>query len=182
MHDATNLNYVATISGVRDYFVFDANLNGATALSAYLQLWNPLYNDLGGYPIAVYNVWDITSALDDVMASNPGGLSGLAIWSDLGSGVNFGSRLVSGLDSATFVDVALNSSALSDLNTLNPGAELIGFGGSLLPVPEPPSYAMVLIGIALLGFLFRARLQKQPTIAWQHSLSGSAKRSGRLTV
>jgi hypothetical protein len=166
-HNAANLNYIATISGVRDYFVFDVSLSGGTALSAYLHLWNPGgvsssgtptpgYQDLGGYPSATYMVWDITSPLDSVMASNSGGTSGGAIWDDLGSGVNFGSRVVSALDNGSSVDIALNSDAVSAINQ----QARIGFGGSLVAaVPEPQNYAMLLIGIGILVFVHRSRRQ-----------------------
>ena len=33
----------------------------------------------------------------------------------------------------------------------------MGFGGSLLPVPEPETYAMLLAGLAVLGFVTRRR-------------------------
>jgi hypothetical protein len=142
---------------VRDYFVFDVGLGGKTVLGAYLHLWNPDgvstpgYQDLGGYPSALFNVWDITSSPNDVMAGNAGGPSGLAIWDDLGSGLNYGSRVVSALDNGQFVDVQLNANAISAIS----GEGRIGFGGSLTPVPEPETWAMMLAGLGLIGFAVR---------------------------
>lgn len=156
-----NLNYIASVSGVRNYFVFGADLGGATAMSAYLHLQNPGAPNPGfggAYSTLDYRVWDVTTPLANVVAPSSGGSAGLAIWSDLGSGINYGSRLVSAADNGTFIDVALNIDALAAINIAAHGPGYVGFGGSLLvPVPEPEAGVLMLSGLFILGFIARRR-------------------------
>lgn len=143
-----------------NYFVFDVGtLGGSTVLNAYLHLWQ--IN--GGYqsadPSLIYSVWDVTSPLDQVMTDRTARLD---IFTDLGSGIGYGSRSVSAADNGVFVDVLLNDAALSFLNSQPIGQALVGFGGMVTAAaPAPETWTLMLGGLGLLGLAVRRKNRNQ---------------------
>jgi hypothetical protein len=75
-----------------------------------------------------------------------------SIFTDLGSGILFGSVTVSSADNNSYVNVTLNSDAIAALIG-SEGSEF-AIGGSLTTaVPEASTWAMMIIGFCGLGWM-----------------------------
>ncbi len=109
-------------------------------------------------------------------------------FADLGDGPVFGSYTASLADNGSFIRIALNADGLAALNSAVGGTFILGgslstinicstcgsqtvFGFSndpslaltqlsLAPVPEPETYAMMLLGLSLVGTIARRRTRK----------------------
>jgi len=124
-----------------------------------------------------YQVWDVTTATSDLMA----GTTSAATFTDLGSGLFYGSQTFSSADNGAFFTIDLNSdfisaaqSALGSSDIVVGGAVASGggymFGWSggispddtylaldITPVPEPSTMALAAAGGAVLLMFGRRR-------------------------
>jgi extracellular elastinolytic metalloproteinase len=132
-HTATNKNYItgrsSTTSEHRSYFVFNLATITQTITSAQLRLSNPT----NGYssPDASENfaLFDVSTPLATLQAS---GTAQNTVYSDLGTGVSYGSQTVSSANNGGFVTVDLNPEGLTALNAALGGN--LAVGGSLTTV------------------------------------------------
>ncbi len=113
----------------RNFFVFDLSNVTDPITSASLNLFNPFFGYSGPSTGLTYNISDVSTPI----ASLAGGTGGVAAFTDLGTGTNFGSTIATSDSNNSFINVALNSSAISALSA-NTG--LFAFGGAI-PNPEP---------------------------------------------
>ena len=151
-HDEGGFNYVAgvccegiTESNYNNYFTFDLSSVKGAVLSAQLTLYS---GDITGAGPLNYSLFDITSPLSDMRPS------GNNVYRDLMSGANYGSFSYSSADSHELRSITLNSTGVSALNSAVGGE--FGIGGSLAPIPEPETYALLLAGLGLLGWRLRS--------------------------
>ncbi len=130
-HPAGGKSYVVGESArgtLRDYFVFDlAGVTGPVT-GATLRLFNPPGGFASTRPSETYTVYDVSTPVPVLMATHYGA-TGEAIFADLGSGVPFGSRAVSGADNGAVISFSLNAAAIVALN--NARGELFALGGRL---------------------------------------------------
>lgn len=131
------------------------------------------YDAQGDAPQETLGLFDVTSPLATVM-HNVG--SNFAVWSDLGSGVSYGSLTfdVQG-DPLDDLVIALTPAAVAAINSgiggyFTIGGAIVSGQGSIFrqsgpegtqalalnvaPVPEPSSLALLLAGLGLIAFLF----------------------------
>jgi len=191
-HDANSTNYLAGfctaatcgVAGARrDFFVFDLSDVGLIN-SAELQVFNPA----GGYVSAAgqdtYRLFAVATDINKLTADHaPGNAEGKAIFTDLGDGAQFGSKLLSTPNQVNnmILKFTLNQAAIDAINAID---GLFAIGGALnlvgnetadkyifgntdnamlvrrlivneIPVPEPST--VVLLGTALLWFVPRIR-------------------------
>ena len=121
-HDPFNENYfVGGADGtyeLRDFFVFDSSaLAGNSLLSAQFRAYNPNGEDgfLGfgsSDPTETYTMHGVSTPTDQLIAGGSG-LTG--IFDDLGSGIAYGSTVVSAADNGQLVRVDLSPAAVADL-------------------------------------------------------------------
>lgn len=144
-----------------DFFVFDLSSVTSTEIaSATLNLYEPSVGNDGydGYnsdlPSETFQMFDVTTAIGNTSTygtlegPDTGDSTGTAIFNDLGSGVIFGSGVVTGAESGTVIPFALNSNAIAALNTAEGGE--FALGGSV--APEPASGLLILAGLAALAW------------------------------
>jgi hypothetical protein len=131
-HTTANNNYIVGISGFefRNYTTFTLSASTPTIVGAELRLFNPPTGYNSSDPTETYTLFDVSAtaaALDVTRVA--GDATGIGIFSDLGSGVIYGSRVVSSADNNTTVAIALNAAAVAALN----GAigSTISFGGAI---------------------------------------------------
>jgi len=163
------------VSQLNSFFVFDLTgintpVTSATLSFNYPNGWN------SGAPITV-SFYDYTGSISALT----GGTGGLAAFNDLGSGTFYGSTTIS-LGTTSF-SLLLNAAALSAISGAAGGSFAIGgtisgaegetfLGGNTLDappvtlalrapavaaVPEPATWAMMLVGFGVVGFSLRRR-------------------------
>ena len=133
-HNPTNPNYVVGESSFtppllfHNFFVFDLSGVVQPIASAKLALFVPSELAGPGYnsPDASenYELHDVTTSIATLVA----GTGGVAAYTDLGSGVVYGSRTMTATDMGTVVEITLNPAAVAALDA---ATGLIGIGGSL---------------------------------------------------
>lgn len=164
-HSANNPDYLAGTCGssdacfgndinYNDFFVFDLSNITFPITSATLSLFNPSAPPAPGpgflsiKPLT-YTNWDVTSTIRDVIADQS---TATDIYTDLGSGIEYGSVVVTSADNGAQVLVDLNSDALLALNEATGG--LFAIGGSVtspVPTEAPEPLTLSLIGGGLAG-------------------------------
>ena len=146
-----------------NYFQFDV-FGVQDILSATLQLRQPqdefgspgLNGYLGNQPFHTYTLYDVLTSLD----------GGLALFNDLRTGISYGSFTLDASTNGTFVNLALNGSALTSILDAQASNGLFNLGGtielgSVIAVPEPASWAMLIAGFGLVGAIARRRQAHQ---------------------
>lgn len=176
-----------------NYFQFDLSGMSGPITSAMLRVYNPAVSASPGFPYGytssdpteTYALFDVSTSFEQLVAGYEiGSLAGQAIFSDLGSGQNFGTVTVSLADNGKFVGISLNASALVALNAAN---GVFTLGGTLTTldyqvnreslfvsaflhsvgqnvpqlvvssVPEPSTTPVWIAGLGLLGLAARCR-------------------------
>lgn len=130
-HNPAIENYLTGLFGTehRSFVLFDLSSQNGEIRSATLRLFNPEVSEfLHGYvspdPTETLNIYDVTTAASAII----GNTAGVGGFEDLGSGVLYGSKVVSAADNGFVVEIVLNTAALADLNS---AAGLFLFGGAL---------------------------------------------------
>jgi hypothetical protein len=170
-HSSSNQNYIVgectscSNSGFfNDYFVFDLSNVSVTITSAVLSVGNG--NGYAAGPLSTYSLFDVLSPISALDADRaPGDATGQALFSDLQSGVLYGSRSITSVVQNSQVDTTLNSSALTALNAGR--GSLFAIGGTLRagteipggPVPEPSTWAMMLLGFLGIGLVIKRKIK-----------------------
>lgn len=132
VHVTQNQNYITGRFGNerRSFFVFDLAGISGTITGAALNLYNPDVDPVKGYfspdPTETLSIFDVTTPIGTLTL---GGVGLVGVFDDLGSGTNFGQRLVSAADNGTTIQLTLNAAALAALNAAIGGS--IAFGGAL---------------------------------------------------
>lgn len=157
-HDTGNTNYIVSApapldfdsEGHNNWFAFDlSNLQGAFT-SATLTIF--------GFTTTAPTTY-VTYDFGGNIGALTGGTGGVSAFNDLASGVSYGSFAYTSADNNVFRTLTLNAAALADINAAVGGqfafGGTVGAGGSV--VPEPATWAMMLMGFAGLGSALRAR-------------------------
>jgi hypothetical protein len=130
-HFSTNLNYLTQVNGTpnfRNFFVFDLSAVTNTILSASLRLENPAATTNGAS--STYTLYDVSTS-PATLTADQSGATGVGIYGDLGSGVSYGSVALGSSVGTGFVDIPLNSAALTALNATS---SIFAVGGAISTV------------------------------------------------
>jgi len=120
-HDPSNTNYFtgkddrAHSPYDRNFFVFD--LPDTTEIyEAQLRLWNPDPSPSPSYTSQPYNLYDVSTPINTLVA---GGNGLVSIYNDLGSGVHYGGTTITSSPTGSYVTVPLNASFLAAASAAN---------------------------------------------------------------
>ena len=108
----------------RNWFVFDLSAVDQPIASATLRAYNRTFGYFSPDPTETWTIFDVSTSISSLM----NGTGGSAAFVDLGTGLIYGSAVVSPADSGVFVEAALNSDALGALNA---ASGLFALGGAL---------------------------------------------------
>lgn len=142
-------------SDYRNFFVID--LTGLTAPVTKLTF------TLDSFEVSssgTYTLWDYASS-GTIEQLKKGGSGLTSIYDDLGAEATYGSFEYQVTDSNVVRTLTLNQKALDDLNAAiaGDGSEW-AFGGTFeptAPIPEPETYALMLAGLGLVGWMAKRR-------------------------
>jgi len=151
-------NYIAGVCGssdacvgdnldANDYFVFDLSDVSGAITSAELSIGNPTSGYISPNPSETFNVWDVSTPISTLIASNTGQVG---IYNDLGSGNLYGSTSVSLADDGNQVLVNLGAQALADIQAAEGNSFAVGGEVDPAGVPEPTSMLLLGAGLAAL--------------------------------
>jgi hypothetical protein len=159
-----NDNYIAGTTGgsqYNDYFSFDLDPVRATGLAIKNVTLNTekfmVFSDTGK-TFQDYALFDVST--DAATLSNKSSGPNAAIFTDLGTGKNYGSYTIpvdNTIDS-TILSLGLDNQAVLDINAALAGPTFFSIGGTLIPqsVPEPTGLAMAMFsGLGSIGLLRR---------------------------
>lgn len=162
-HTSSNNNYIVGnccgTQSYNDYFTFDLSNFTDTIFSAVLSAGNG--NGYMAGPLSTWSLFDVNSAISSLDVTRPSGdATGLALFNDLETGSLFGSRSITSVVQNSQVDATLNGSALAALNGARGSQFALGGtlrAGDVIPgaVPEPATWAMMLMGFAGMGLSMR---------------------------
>ena len=150
---------VAASSNFNNFFAFDISGLTAPVSSAALVLDTASINST-----VTFSLLDATGKF--LSPANPDA----ALYNALGTGTSFGSFILSSSNSNTLVTFNLNSAGISALNADIAGGQF-ALGGTLNPVtapavPEPGTWAMLLLGFGMMGFAMRRRSNVRTTVSY----------------
>lgn len=143
------------IEDLRNFFTFDLAQLDVVVTEAELRIARSGTGDTsGGFGTVPYTLWDVTTATATLNA-NDGTDAG--IYTDLGTGITYGSILVDDTDAPDPLIIALNADAITAIN--RSAGEFFSIGGALPApaVPEPASMALLLLGGGAAAFRARRR-------------------------
>ena len=115
--NGTTNTYIAGIDGTktyRDFVVFSLASVTQPILSATLELINPTEGYSSADPSETLSLFDVSTAIATLRSSGSGQI---AIYNDLGSGVNFGQQTILSSSNNFTQYISLNAAALADLNS-----------------------------------------------------------------
>lgn len=134
-HGPGNENYFTGLNGgdeLRSFFTFDLSMIAPTVTSATLRLYNQ-GGSFAGYlsPDATetFSLFDVTTSIASLTAGG-GGLVGT--FADLGTGVSYGTKVVSAADNGTVIEIALNAAAIAAINAS--AGSSFALGGALTTI------------------------------------------------
>ena len=141
-----------------DWFIVDiSGFADTTEVTSLTLTLNTFYADTAG----TFKLWDYLGDIADLPEYTAPGAPGIAIFDDLGSGKLYGSFAYLGTESYTYQTITLSSDAIFDLNAaIDNGDEQWAIGGSFAPtapIPEPETYALMLAGLGLVGWMAKRR-------------------------
>ncbi|HKV98225.1 MAG TPA: PEP-CTERM sorting domain-containing protein [Vicinamibacterales bacterium] len=127
----------------RDLFIFNVPV-GIAVTSASVRINTYIYDSLN--PTETLSLFDVSTNLGSLLA----GTGGVAAYTDLGTGVVYGSRVYTAADQNLFETFALNAAAVGAIQ--NSLGSSFAMGGSLdsAAVPEPSTFALVFGALGLL--------------------------------
>lgn len=114
------------------FFVFTLPAISDLIVGAQLQIFNPDFGYFSGDLTETLGVFDVSTSAASLGPSTSGAT---AVFTDLGSGVAYGSQDVSAGDDGKYVLIDLNAAALAALNGAGPG--LFAFGSALTTLNSP---------------------------------------------
>ncbi len=128
-HESINENYVVGRRDVLDYnnfFAFDLSGIGFTIKSAELRILNPANAYQSPSPIETFTLFEVSTPVSTLKA---GGSSLKGIYTDLGSGVSYGSQTISARDNNSIIAIPLNAAGIMSLNRMR--GKIYAVGGSI---------------------------------------------------
>ena len=153
-HLGGNSNYFAATEdegGHRNFFGFDLSNFSEIITSAVLNVGNDPLLGISGGPLA-WALYDVDGPINS--AQN---YEDIGIWSDLGTGISYGSASITGPTSN--VSLSLNSEGINAINRAAGRSFFVGGAVTDISgaVPEPATWLMMILGFATIGSIMRRR-------------------------
>jgi hypothetical protein len=141
-----------------NWFIVDiSGFDSTTTVTSLTLTLNTFYADTAGE----FKLWDYLGDIADLPKDTAPGAAGVAIYDDLGSGKIYGSFAYQVTDSYLYRTITLSPDAIIDLNAaIDNDDDLWAIGGSFeptAPIPEPETYALMLAGLGLVGWMAKRR-------------------------